>query len=58
MTTYHFAIDTERTYFEVEAATEEEARVLLEADQDEYRVGCHHDYEIEEAELIDVETDD
>lgn len=57
MAKFEFALDSERSFYEVEAATEAEARALLFADPDEYYTGCHHDT-VDDAnsyELIDVE---
>lgn len=57
MPKFEFAVDTERSFYEVEAATEEKARKLLYANPDKYYTGCHHDTVDDENsyELIDVE---
>ena len=56
MPKFEFAAYTERSFYEVEAATEEEARQLLYDDPQEYYAGRHGDT-IDDAssyELIDV----
>ena len=60
MSKFQFAVDTERSFYEVEATTEEEARKLLWDDPSEYYTGCHHDTVDDENsyELVDVEEDE
>ena len=56
MKRFEFATYSERSFYEVEAASEEEARKLLEDDPEEYYTGRHHD--CIDYELIDVDGDD
>lgn len=60
MPKFEFAADTERSFYEVEAPTEAEARKLLYANPEEYYQGCHHDMIDDENsyELIDVTEDE
>jgi hypothetical protein len=56
MPKFEFAADTERSFYEVEAENEAEARKLLWDNPEEYYTGCHHDTIDDENsyELIDV----
>jgi hypothetical protein len=56
MPKFEFALDSERSFYEVEAPTEEEARKLLFENPEEFYTGCHHDCVDDENsfELIDV----
>jgi hypothetical protein len=56
---FEFAIDTERSFYEVTAETEAEARKRLYDNPEKYYRGCHHDTVDDENsyELIYV-TDD
>lgn len=57
MPLYHFAAYTARSFFEVHADTEEEARRLLWDDDTEYLTGSHTDTidGPDSYELIDIE---
>jgi hypothetical protein len=57
MKRFCFAVSTERSFYDVEAETEEEAREKLYDDPGQYYSGRHHDTIDDENsyELIDVE---
>jgi hypothetical protein len=59
MRKFEFAATTERSFYEVPAKTEKEARELLYANPEQYYSGCHHDTIDDENsyELIDVSDD-
>lgn len=60
MKKFEFAAYTERSFYDVEAETEEEARKLLYAEPEAYYTGRHHDTIDDENsyELIDISDDE